>query len=344
MHRALIAILLCASACTVVEGEDESTGPDPLDYEELGADGKADGVLSVFYASRLVSDDAFFDSAALTAADVQRFFERTPYGTRSFLAAERVASGELLSSALARTAAEHGINPLVLLVTLQKERGLVSRTTSPSRHSVDYAFGCGCPDGGSCSLTFKGLDKQLACAANAFRSYADDLDAGGTTIGGFKPGVSTRVLDGTRVTPANRATAMLYTYTPWIQKGFGGNWLFWNIWRRYSLGVGYQRGLSAPFNEGFIGGSCAADDDCFYQGGVCTLEGVCSLPCTSVCPDRAGGFATTFCVTSDVDGAGWCVAQCNASLTSSGCDAGQTCESRPRHGDPTVARDVCLLP
>jgi hypothetical protein len=104
----------------------------------------------------------------MTATSVQAFFERTPYGRRSFLAGERVGSGELLSSALVRAATERGINPIVLLVTLQKERGLVSLTTAPTRHSIDYAFGCGCPDGGSCSTAYKGLDKQLACAADAF--------------------------------------------------------------------------------------------------------------------------------------------------------------------------------
>ena len=342
MHRALIAILSCATACTVT-GSEELVEHDPLDYEELGTDGKADGVLAVFYANRLVSDDAFFDSTAMSAADVQAFLEHTPYGRRSFLAGERMASGELLSSALARTAAERGLNPIVLLVTLQKERGLVSRTTAPSRRSVDYAFGCGCPDGGSCSLALKGLDRQLACAADAFRAYADDLEGGAATIGGFQPGVASRVLDGVKVTPANKATAMLYTYTPWIQRGYGGNWLFWNIWRRYSVGIGYARGLSSPFNEGFIGGACAADDECYYQGGLCR-DGVCSLSCTSVCPDRSGGFATTFCVTMPDDGLGWCVAQCDTDLAASGCDAGQTCAQATRHSDPTVARDVCLLP
>jgi hypothetical protein len=343
MHRALIIFLSCASACTVAGSDDGLVEHDPLDYEELGTDGKADGVLSVFYANRLVSDDAFFDSAAMTAADVQRFFERTPYGRKSFLADLRLASGELLSGALTRAAAERGLNPIILLVTLQKERGLISRTTAPSQRSIDYAFGCGCPDGGSCSTTYKGLDKQLACAADVFRSYADDLEAGGTTVAGFKPGLATRVLDGVRVTPANRATAMLYTYTPWIQEGVGGNWLFWNIWRRYSVALGYQRGLSAPFNEGFIGGACAADDECYYQGGVCR-DGACSLSCTSLCPDRSGGFASTFCVTMPDDGLGWCVARCDDRLSETGCDLGQTCESRTRHGDSTVARDVCLLP
>lgn len=341
MNRVLLLLLSCASACTVSGGDDGSVEHDPLDYEELGTDGKADGVLSVFYPNRLVSDDAFFDTDAMTANEVQRFFESTPYGRPSFLAGVRVASGELLSAALVRTAAEHGINPIVLLVTLQKERGLISRTTAPGQRSLDYAFGCGCPDGGSCAIAYKGIDKQLACAAGAFRSYADDLEAGDATIGGFRPGVASRVLDGVLVTPANRATAMLYTYTPWIQERVGGNWLFWNIWRRYSVGVGYRRGLSAPFNEGFIGGACAADDECFYPGGLCR-DGVCSLPCTSLCPDRTGGFATSFCVTGDDDGLGWCVAQCDLRLTASGCDADQVCESRTRSSDASVARDVCL--
>jgi hypothetical protein len=44
----------------------------------------------------------------------------------------------------------------------------------------------------------------------------------------------------------------------------------------------------------------------------------------------------------ETDGLGWCVAQCDAGLTASGCDADQVCESRTRTSDPTVARDVCL--
>ena len=35
------------------------------------------------------------------------------------------------------------------------------------------------------------------------------------------------------VTPANHATASLYAYTPWVLVGRGGNWLVWNISKKY---------------------------------------------------------------------------------------------------------------
>ncbi|HLU65759.1 MAG TPA: hypothetical protein VKZ63_05760, partial [Kofleriaceae bacterium] len=290
--RAVLALTLVAAAACTVPGE-EGVELDELDYRDVAGS----GVLSEFIPSRLVSDDAFFHIEAMTAADVQSFFEATPYGRRSFLADEVMDTGELLSAALVRVAAEQGMNPLVLLVTLQKEAGLVSRSTAPSRQRVDYAFGCGCPDGRGCSSAYRGLDRQLACAAEHLRSYADAIEGGGTTIGGFAPGRATRVLDGVHVTPANKATAILYTYTPWILRGEGGNWLFWNVWQRYASALGYQRGMTAPFNEGFIGGACAADDDCFYDGGLCR-DGFCTLDCDRLCPDRTGGFATTLCVTA----------------------------------------------
>ena len=335
-----IALLTALAGCEV-PGAD--LVHDPLDYEEIEAgDGKADGVLSAFHASRVVSDDAFFHVDAMSAAEVQGFLERTPYGRRSFLAGERLASGELLSAALIRVAREHELSPLVLLVTLQKEAGLVSASSAPSRQRVDYAFGCGCPDGRGCSSAYRGLDKQLDCAADRLRAFADDLEGGGATISGWKPGRPKRALDGVSVTPANRATAVLYTYTPWILRGTGGNWLFWNIWKRYSTHLGYARGLHPPFNEGFIGGACADDLDCFYDGGLCQ-GGTCSKACASTCPDRAGGFATTFCVTGG-DGAGHCVARCDEAVsdTGTGCGDGQACVPRTRHSDASVSREVCL--
>jgi hypothetical protein len=313
---------------------------DPLDFEEAGGGGKADGPLSTFQPNRVVSDEAFFEVGALTADQVQAFLEDTPYGRRSFLADHRLDDGQRVSAALVAAAERHQLNPLVLLVTLQKEAGLISRSISPGGHRVDYAFGCGCPDGGGCMSAYRGLDRQLECAAARFREYADDLDAGGTTIAGYRPGKASRVLDGTTVVPANQATAMLYTYTPWILRGSGGNWLFWNVWRRYAIDLGYERGLGFPFNEGFIGGACGSDADCFYDGGVCR-GAICTLPCTSICPDRAGGFATTFCAAGE-DGEGWCAAQCDTGLVAGGCPDGQSCVAAVRPSDAGVSREVCV--
>lgn len=335
--RGITAVLLVLLAGCVTEHD--GLAGDPLDYEPVGSDGKADGVGATFHRDRVVSDAAFFDTAALDAAAVQAFLEATPYGGRSFLADERVSTGARFSAALVDIARARGLNPLVLLVTVQKEKGLISRTTAPPRHAIDFAFGCGCPDGGSCSSAFRGLDKQLACAADVLGDAADALAGGATTIAGFAPDLPKRVLDGVKVRPANRATAILYTYTPWILPGTGGNWLFWNIWRRYGTALGYAPALTMPFNEGFIGGACSADDECYFEGGLCR-DGACSRPCTSACPDRAGGFATTFC--AELGDGDFCVARCDDALAAGGCPAGQHCARANRPSDPTVSRDVCL--
>ena len=340
---ALILAVVTGVACAAIDDASDDSIHDDLDLEETDG-GKADSTdpLGRFNPHRIVSDDAFFDVDAMDAADVQRFLEVTPYdGKRSFLADHRIAGGERVSSAFVRVAREQGLNPLVLLVTLQKEAGLISKTVAPSSHRVDFAFGCGCPDGGGCMAAFRGLDKQLACAGERMASYMEDLLDGQPTIAGFFPGQSKRVLDGTNVVPANRSTAIVYTYTPWILVGLGGNWLFWNVWRRYSIALGYQRGLEPPFNEGYIGGACVTSADCFYAGAECRT-GFCSQSCTATCPDRTGpGFATTFCVTDPQSGGGRCVAQCDSFLAPGGCGSLQTCQLATRH-QQSVQREVCL--
>ncbi len=209
----------------------------------------------------------------MSASDVQAFLENTPYDKRTFLADHSLGGGEMLSAALVRVASEDGLNPIVLLATLQKEAGLISRTTPPSTHRIDFAFGCGRSDGQRCLEH----DKQLACAAERFAEYAADIASEGRTIAGWSVGQPRQTLEGTNIVPANVSTAALYTYTPWVLENQGGNWLFWNVWRRYSAALDYDAGLRFPFNDGFIGGSCNEDSDCHYAGGravsVCGRRG-----------------------------------------------------------------------
>lgn len=317
----------------------------PLDFEPIGDDGKADGTLVRFDPNHLISDAAFYDSPAMDAAAVQGFLEDTPYGMRSFLADQRMSDGRSLAMALVDVARRRGINPLVLLATLQKEAGLVSKTQAPSRQLVDYAFGCGCPDGGPCSEQLRGLDKQLDCAADKLAEFTADLEVAGSTISGWAVGQGKKTLDPQLVVPANRATAVLYTYTPWVLPRRGGNWLFWNVWSRYADHVDYVTDPRSIFNEGFIGGNCTSDADCLYDGGRCLFaepgrRGTCSKSCDGLCPDRAGAFATTFCVG---DGSqGFCLARCDLELSPTGCGENQVCVARARHGEPEVVEDVCL--
>ncbi len=234
MRWSLTLLLTVGLGCGTESAPDVSAGlpaPPAADLvPETG--GKADG--SLFDANRLIADDLFEDFGYLTVGDVQGFFEETPYGTRSFLAgfAER---GHTAAEILVDAATRYRVNPLVLLVKLQVETSMVF-ATDPSTH-LDRAMGCACPDNSPCSIGHAGFTAQMECAAEHFRSYLDQLDGNGETQSGWKVGVGRISSDGVAITPKNRATAALYTYTPWVLVGAGGNWLFWNVMRKFSRHV-----------------------------------------------------------------------------------------------------------
>ena len=100
-------------------------------------------------------------------------------------------------------------------------------------------------------------------------------------------------------------------------------------------------------NVGYIGASCAADTDCDYAESFC-LEaaegypnGLCSLDCERLCPDRDGA-SFTFCVGDVVAGSGACVQQCDYERFERGCRPGYGCRALGRFNDPATRRQVCL--
>ena len=299
-----LAVVGVVLAGCLPAGHEPTGGIDPRD---LAPTVDKSGQPAQFWPSHLVADEVFGDAEAVSASGLQAFFESTPYdGARSFLAdleIDDIPYAEVLAT-LCQT---YQINPLVVLATLQKESGIVSKTAKPSDALLNKAFGCGCPDGSDCDPTYKGLKAQTECALSFLAQHRDRVLSHGETVTGWAPGKSKKVLDGFRVLPGNRASAVLYTYTPWVLRNAGGNWLFWNVFTKYALATDYAQGVEIPTNEGFIGGTCDSDDDCFYDGGVCA-NGLCSKACTSTCPDRSGpGFLTTRCMAQD-DGALMCVA------------------------------------
>lgn len=217
-----------------VDGPDGVDDPevehDPTDYEVAPDDGgKADGVPAVFNQHNVLDDALFEDSTAMTVAEVQAFFESSPYGNRSWLASHQVA-GVSAAQAVVDAALAENVHPLVLIARMQVESSLVSKTTAPSQRLSDRALGCGCPDGAGCASRYKGLAKQLVCAAETHRKW---FDASADGSGAWRKGVARKTLDPKTVTPANHATASLYAYTPWVLVGRGGSWLAWNVTRKY---------------------------------------------------------------------------------------------------------------
>ncbi len=253
---------------------------------------------SAFQAGNIVSDAVFYDSGSMTATDVQAFLNAkgancqatggvpclkdytmaTPdepadaYCPRAYAG----AASESAASIIAKVAAACGISPRVLLVTLQKEQALVTRS-GPTDHVYQRAMGYGCADSmnGGCSAYYPGLFNQLYFAAKQFKRYAAN-----PTGYSFVPRMNNYVAwnpdpaCGTGVVLIqNQATASLYNYTPYqpnaaaLSAGYGlsangcasyGNrnfWLYFTDWFGSTQTMG--RDVDAPVGtlDGASGGA-----------------------------------------------------------------------------------------
>jgi len=228
-----------------------------------------------FDPGNIISDAVFFNGTAMDEGQIQSWLDSRIGACRNgnclnvkrldtasrpadaMCGAYAGAAGERVSRILAKVSRACGINPQVLLVTLQKEQSLVSGDIAkgPSDARLDRAMGYACPDnvGCVCDPSYAGVYNQLYRAAWQFKRYANPA---GTSnfFTWFRPGTTAAVqynpnaACGTKqVTIRNQATANLYYYTPYTPnasaltnlRGTGdacsayGNrnfWVYFNDW------------------------------------------------------------------------------------------------------------------
>ena len=343
----LVPLTIAACAAPATDGGEtgtlEAVDRPPWDLiPAAGRDGKADSV--TFDKHNLVEQAMFEDAGYLSVDEIQDFLDSTPYGHASYLATY-AGGGQLASEMIWQASVANNINPLIILTKIQVESSMIA--SKVDNGNLFKVLGCGCPDNKPCAEEFDGFSSQVECSAEKLRSYLTDLDTVGETIAGWRVKVAKKTLDPEWVTPENAATAALYTYTPWVSTGSGGNWLFWNIWWKYREYVGDKQ--ITPPNHHWIGGACAGSGDCPYPSGACLEAGeasFCTQQCTKFCPDQGGNNSATFCVDlgSQIAGnpGGYCVSQCDTGLyPGSGCAAGFECVTKPRFGDAGTSKAVC---
>jgi hypothetical protein len=160
---------------------------------------------------RLLEDSDITGGQWITTAQVQAFLQQKG----SYLATYKdpAWSNKTAAALIVEQSKAQTINPLYMLARIQTESSLITSGTSTN---LAKATGCGCPDSGGCSTSYAGFGKQIECSAKKLRGYLIDLDAGRATISGWKPGVTKNTSDPCSVKPVNKATAALYTYTPWV--------------------------------------------------------------------------------------------------------------------------------
>lgn len=187
-----------------------------------------------FNPGNLISDDEFFDSAALSVSQIQEFLNQhgdkcsgsaclknarftVAHEAGDGLCEEYKESGKKSGAEIIHSvAATCGISQKVLLVMLEKEQGLVS-TTEPSEQKFNSALGLSCPDTAACDKKYSGFFKQVYGAAHRFKYYQAnpyEYSYHARSINYVQYAPST-ACGGTDVYIENEATALLYIYTPY---------------------------------------------------------------------------------------------------------------------------------
>lgn len=212
---------------------------------------------AVFNPQYLISDEEMRDAGAMSYFDIYSFLEDKGDLNTVFVespdlctvgkpegydpARESVPMVKGVAQMIYDAANCYSVNPKYIITLLEKEMSLVTWNSSRSdwQKRLDWAAGYALCDG--CDKTdplaqkYKGIDRQIDVAAGWMDWYFKNYSRYSAYAW---PGV-TKVISGMEITPANTATAALYTYTPHVGNGrVGGNRLFWNIWTRWFGGGG----------------------------------------------------------------------------------------------------------
>ncbi|MCL5775021.1 MAG: hypothetical protein M1333_02290 [Patescibacteria group bacterium] len=239
-----------------------------------------------FNPDKLIDDKVFADTQTFGGPEgVQKFLEVKNSvladTSLNFLTKLKEPDNTLLKTGLEdprpnlgrlRTAAEliwdasrqSGLNPQVIIVTLNKEQGLITSANdfTPERlqKALDRAMGFDCPDASGCGNLFPGFYYQLFgnfdAEGNRYLGATKSLMKSYTATGGRGPQINGQVsrvgdvitLDNTTggpydappsqtLTLMNQATAALYRYTPHVFNGNYNFWKFFNSWFRYPNGT-----------------------------------------------------------------------------------------------------------
>ena len=194
-----------------------------------------------FNPANIISDEKFFNVGAYDLAQIEGFLQRWNEGCRtgrdgtpciteyrtdspSFEADQfcsgtfEGAAGDTAASVIWKAANACGINPQVLLTTLQKEQGLITASglrLNETRYTI--AMGYACPDSANCDPTYFGFATQVYYAARQFRVYEAQPERFMTAPQreDFIPYAPGEACGGTPVFVENLATSNLYNYTPY---------------------------------------------------------------------------------------------------------------------------------
>ena len=153
-----------------------------------------------FIPGNIISDAKMSDMNAMGESDIRAFinhYNRNCAANNSLCLRNYTEEGKDAARIIFEASREQRINPQVILVTIQKEQGLVTHT-SPQQWMYNSAMGYACPDStpGRCGAEQQGFLRQVIWGSTMYRAILD----GGNSW-------SNRYASGTRwYTPYNLGT------------------------------------------------------------------------------------------------------------------------------------------
>ncbi len=217
-----------------------------------------------FNPNKIIDDKIFSNSNAMSASEIQKFLESkgsiladTSPDFLAKLKEPNTTSPRTAAQLIYDASKESGINPQVILVTLNKEQSLITgrqgATGDTLQRALDFSMGFGCPDSQPCGAIYKGFYNQLFGGldegGNTYLGAAKSLMKSFSTPGGRGPyfnGAIAKVGDAITlpntvgsyedvqptqsIVLSNSATAALYRYTPHV---YNGNYNFWKFFKQW---------------------------------------------------------------------------------------------------------------
>lgn len=200
--------------------------------------------------SNLMSNTEF-TTQSMTQSEIQDLFEEHNSILQNEIAIYYLEDGELVSYGEGYLAARsiynmadfYGVNPKVVLCTMQKESSIITNENlHANMRAVYYCMGYGATDSGDIEQ-YTGIDNQIAGGTGRLKELYNESNWNQTlTVNGGRSFTYQGVTYPAQITPANRATHALYRWTPWVfdtslTPFSGGNYLFlqvkdmfWSTW------------------------------------------------------------------------------------------------------------------
>lgn len=181
-----------------------------------------------FNPGNIISDGQFFNGSAMSQAEVQSFldtqggslaamtFDTSNKSGEGLCADYTGTKGESAAAIIDQSARACKVSQKVLLTVMQKEQHLVT-AVDPSDYQLMAAMGLNCPDTADCDPAYAGFFRQVYGAAKRYRYYLEHEEHYGYTAHNlnyiqYHPNAA---CGGAQVYIENKATALLYIYTPY---------------------------------------------------------------------------------------------------------------------------------